>query len=201
MPAQPCHANHLGLDPAIPSVGVVSMDWKDIAGMVGKAAPILGGILGGPVGAIATAAGGLIASCFGTDPTPQAVADAMKADPGLVLKLREIEAAQQSKLLDWQTAQIQADLANTQGARQAEVDKARAGYAGAWATPLVATIVTAGFFVMLYLVLTGGKEQIGEAGMILLGSLSAGFGAVVNYYLGSSSSSARKDAIIGKGVA
>ena len=34
------------------------MDWKDVAGVVGKAAPILGGILGGPAGA---AVGSLVA--------------------------------------------------------------------------------------------------------------------------------------------
>ena len=34
------------------------MEWKDVAGIVGKAAPLLGTLLGGPAG---TAVGGLVA--------------------------------------------------------------------------------------------------------------------------------------------
>ena len=39
------------------------MDWKDIAGTVGKAAPLLGTLLGGRAGA---AVGSIIASALGT---------------------------------------------------------------------------------------------------------------------------------------
>jgi hypothetical protein len=175
------------------------MGWDKIADIVGKSAPILGGLLGGPVGAIATAAGTLIASAFGSEPTPDAVERAIAADPALALKLKELEAAHQSKLMDWQLAIIQADLANVQGARQAEVEKAKAGYLGAWATPLVALIVTVGFFVMLYVVMSKGDgKPMSEAAVLLLGALSAGFGSVVQYYLGSSLGSARKDAALGQ---
>ena len=38
------------------------MEWKDVANVVGKAAPILGTLLGGPAGA---AVGALVASALG----------------------------------------------------------------------------------------------------------------------------------------
>ena len=64
------------------------MDWKDVAGVVGKAAPILGGILGGPAGA---AVGGLVATALGTDATPDAVSTALLGDPNAAVKLKELE--------------------------------------------------------------------------------------------------------------
>ena len=66
------------------------MDWKDIAGMVGKAAPMLGTVLTGPLGT-AVAVGGMIASAIGTDPTPDAVAAAIAADPAALARIRELE--------------------------------------------------------------------------------------------------------------
>jgi membrane protein DedA with SNARE-associated domain len=62
----------------------------------------------------------------------------------------------------------------------------------------VAIIVTVGFFVMLGVVLTGNRGELGEAGIMLLGTLAAGFGAVINYYLGSSSGSAAKERLIAR---
>lgn len=66
------------------------MDWKDIAESVADAAPLIGGVLAGPAGA---AAGTLLASIFGTDGTPEAVAAAIKSDPEAAVKLREAELA------------------------------------------------------------------------------------------------------------
>jgi hypothetical protein len=62
------------------------MDWKDIASTVGKAAPILGTLLGGPAGA---AVGSIIASALGTGNDPAEVERAIAADPQALLKLRE----------------------------------------------------------------------------------------------------------------
>ena len=51
---------------------------------------------------------------------------------------------------------------------------------------------------MLWAVLHGGKAELGDAGLMLLGTLSSAFGAVVQYYLGSSLGSASKDAYLKK---
>ena len=51
------------------------MSWSDIAGLVGKAAPILSTLIAGPAGA---AVGGILASALGTDSTPEALERADK---------------------------------------------------------------------------------------------------------------------------
>lgn len=171
----------------------MALTWSDVGKTVAKAAPVLGAILGGPVGAVVASAGALAASALGTEPEPEAVEATLKASPEALLKLKELEAQQQARLLDWQTAQLNAELANVQGARAREVELVKSGSPTGWSTSIVAVMVTVGFFGMLYLVLTGGKQELGESGILLLGSLASAFGAVVNYYLGSSIGSAVKE--------
>lgn len=67
------------------------MDWSSIKETVGAFAPTIGKALAltGPVGAVA---GGLLASAFGVDETPQAVAQAIAADPEAALKLKTAES-------------------------------------------------------------------------------------------------------------
>ena len=89
------------------------MDWKDIAGTVGKAAPLLGTLLGGPAGG---AVGAIIASTLGTGGSPAEVAQAL-ANPDAMVKLREVEARRQVDLeglaTDLAKAQINAAAPDT----------------------------------------------------------------------------------------
>jgi hypothetical protein len=71
------------------------MDWKDIAGVIGNAAPLLGTLIGGPAGA---AVGSIVASALGTQATPDAVSQAIATNPDAAIKLRQIEADQATKL-------------------------------------------------------------------------------------------------------
>ena len=174
------------------------MEWADVGRAVAKAAPVLGSVLGGPVGAIAGAAGSLIASALGCEPDPEAVQRTIAQSPNLLLKLKDIEVQQQAQLLQWQRDQVQAELTDRMSARDREVELAKAGHGASWATSIVACIVTVGFFVMLWVVLRGGKAELGDAGLMLLGTLASAFGAVVQYYLGSSLGSASKDAYLKK---
>lgn len=64
------------------------MDWSDVGDIVAEAAPLIGGILGGPAGA---AVGSMVASAFGAEPNPDAVAAAVQGDPEAALKLRRLE--------------------------------------------------------------------------------------------------------------
>jgi hypothetical protein len=86
------------------------MDWKDIAVAVGKAAPLLGTLLGGPAGA-AAAVGGMIASALGTGASPEEVRQALATSPEAIVKLREIEATRQARLQELATDQAKAELA------------------------------------------------------------------------------------------
>lgn len=83
------------------------MNWSDIAGMVGKSAPLLGTLLGGPAGA---AVGGIIASVLGTGNTADEVSAAL-ANPDAAVKLRQIEADRQTKLAELATDQAKAEIA------------------------------------------------------------------------------------------
>lgn len=64
------------------------MSWKDVAGKVGKFAPLLGTVLGGPAGG---AIGGLVAAALGSGNDPDAISAAIDADPSAEAKLRELE--------------------------------------------------------------------------------------------------------------
>ena len=172
------------------------MEWSDLGKTVAKVAPILGGVIGGPIGAIAGAAGALVGSFLGVEPSPDAIANAL-ADPGTLVKLKQLESDERQRLLEWQSTQLNAELENVKSAREREVALAQAGHGASWATSIVSCIVTIGFFVMLYFVISGGKAELGDAGLMLLGTLATGFGAVINYYLGSSIGSAAKDRMFG----
>jgi roadblock/LC7 domain-containing protein len=86
----------------------MSLEWKDIAASVAKAAPLLGTLLGGPAGG---AIGGLIASALGTEPTPSAVSQALQTNPDAAVKLAQIEADQRVKLQELATDQAKAEIA------------------------------------------------------------------------------------------
>ncbi len=61
----------------------------------------------------------------------------------------------------------------------------------------IAFIILAGFFVVLYSLITSKIDPGGmrDALLLLVGSLATNSTAIINYYFGSSSGSARKDEI------
>lgn len=83
------------------------MDWKDIAGDIAKFAPVLGGMVGGPVGIGVTAASAVIAHALGVAPTPDAVAIALQ-NPDAAVKLAQIE---KDRAVDLQTLVVQSRAA------------------------------------------------------------------------------------------
>jgi len=177
------------------------MEWKDIASIVGKSAPMLGTLLGGPAGA---AVGGLIASALGTGSAPDDVAQAMAVNPDAAVKLRQIEADRTVRLQELLEQSAAAELA----ARTAELQTAAADRADARKTQqavrspipgLLAIGITLGFFSILIVMMIGvWKPSDNQALLILLGALGTSWGAVVNYYFGSSAGSARKDELLAK---
>ncbi len=187
------------------------MEWKKVASTVGGFAPLLGAIFGGPLGGTV---GTLVAKVLGTKDDPTSVNDAITAALGDPVKAMEFKAKMaelemnhrvrlEEILLEGRRLELQGDqalLADTANARQREVALSQAGdRVGARATHAVALIVTLGFFLLLYTVLNKeGSEKIGQAGILMLGTLAGGFGAVVQYYLGSSLGSVRKTEALAK---
>ncbi len=78
----------------------MSLDWKDIAGTVARSAPMLGGLLGGPVGVAVGAVGSIIASALGVASTPDAVSIALQTNPDAAVKLAQIEKDRAVELQD-----------------------------------------------------------------------------------------------------
>jgi hypothetical protein len=139
------------------------MDWKDVAGVVGKAAPILGGILGGPAGA---AVGGLIATALDTDATPDAVSTALLGDPDAAVKLKELEvnskvqlqqlavSAEQNRL-QAAAAQYAAEASDRDSARKLAAQQPKD-----WVRPSVTVLLLLGAGGIVFFVFSGMADTL-----------------------------------------
>lgn len=166
-----------------------AFDWKSIVSTV---APILGTAIGGPLGGMAVKA---IGDALGlSDATEETVAQAIHgAKPEDLLKLKQADQqfAKDMKALDVDLERINA--ANTDSARKMQTEtKSRV-------PAILAVLITLGFFGILIGMMGGWlKPQDNQALLLLLGSLAAAWGAVVNFYYGSSAGSQQKDALLAK---
>ena len=154
--------------------------------------PMLGTALGGPFGGIAA---GFIAEKLGlegktVDAVTKALSDnKMTADQVSAIRLAEIDFNKFMAQNEITIAQL--EVTNTQGAREMQM-------AVKSNTPdILAVIIVAGFFGILITMMMGVlKVSDQQALLILLGSLSAGFGAVLNFFFGSSRGSQNKDVLL-----
>ena len=101
----------------------MSLSWSDVGKAIAGVAPILGTALGGPAGAIV---GSMVASALGTDSTPEAVTQAMAADPTSAAKILQMQNTHEEALNKMQTDYATA-IVNAQGG----VIKAEAS-SGSW---------------------------------------------------------------------
>lgn len=87
--------------------------WGKVAGLIGGAAPMVGQLLMGPAG---NSIGSMVASVLGVAPTPDAVAQAIQADPEAAVKIARIESEERVRLQELLTQQsaneLQAESAN-----------------------------------------------------------------------------------------
>lgn len=174
----------------------MAFKWEDIAELVGGVAPIVGTALGGPAG---TAIGTIIANALGVDDNPDAVSAAIKADPTLVVKIKElefeahkldVEAVQKARQAELDDLKMRLDDLSNARSRQVEHERVTGKsdinlYVLAW-------VVIVGFFTLIGMTMfIEIKDSTGTVFM-LMGTLSAGFGAVIQYFFGSSKSSTDK---------
>lgn len=182
------------------------MDWKDIAGKIAGSAPLLGSILGSVVPGAGTAIGGaagaaikLIASALGCEATPAAANAVIEANPEAVLELQKLEMAHKielEKLLIEQERMVYADVADARVREKAIVEKTGHSdynlYALAW-------MLVVGFFALVATLLFKPLPPDSTGVIFLLfGSLSAAFGAVIQYFFGSSQGSRAKTELMQK---
>lgn len=156
------------------------MDWKDLAGIVGKAAPIVGGILGGPAGA---AVGGLVATALGTDATPDAVSAAILQDPDAVVKLKELETNSRVQLqqlavtaeqnrLQAAAAQYAAEAADRDSARKLAAQQPKD-----WIRPAITIMLVSGAGGIGWAILSGTAE-----GLLRDATASLTVGTLIGYW-------------------
>lgn len=177
------------------------MDWSNLAGALARIGLTgLGTAFGGPLGGtIGGALGGAIASALGTDPTPEAVQQAIEANPdAAAAKLRDLEDARQSEL-----AMYQAQLGDVADARRQTVQLVQAGSSMAWGPAIVTVFVLATFTMVMGATVWRGIPA-GETAVIvgLIETLKVLSVACVSYWVGSSSGSKRngdalRDALAG----
>lgn len=174
------------------------MKKEDVMGFIGKALPFIGAAATGNVPALVAMAAKEIGDAIGSkveptqagiaaavaNATPEQFAAIREAEQNFALKMRELgykEATELAKL----------GVENTQGARAMQT-ATRSPIPG-----VLAVIIVAGFFIILVAMMLGYlKTTDQQALLILLGALSAGFGAVLNFYFGSSHGSAVKSELL-----
>jgi hypothetical protein len=165
------------------------MQWSDIASVVGKAAPLLGTALGGPLGGVA---GALISSVLGTSNDADSVNTAIAADPTALEKLKEAEMANK--------VQMQSLVITAEANRLADVQNARARQTANpkdYTLQFLAVGVTLGFFGTLGLVMFAHLEGAAQNLMLVMtGTLQTAWVAIISYYFGSSKESAGQTKMI-----
>lgn len=175
----------------------------DLSDILKKAAPWLAAAAAGPAGlagmAIKTAAEALGA----TETTTEAVTAALVgANPEQMAALRQADNDFKLRMQELgykSTADLEAlAVSDRKDARDREV---RLG--DSWTPRILAAVVVGGFLSMVYMVLSGyvpGLKDPNIAGMVgtLIGYVSAKADQVVNYYFGSTASSARKTDLLAK---
>lgn len=155
-------------------------------------APMIGTALGGPLGG---AAASFLADSLGIkESTIEAVSEVLnsgKMNPDQVASIRLAEIDFKKFLEQNKIKLEEIDAADRGGARTMQIAT------GSKIPGILAIIIVSGFFAILVAMMYGWlKVSDQQALLILLGALSAGFGAVLNFYFGSSHGSQNKDTLL-----
>lgn len=94
------------------------MKWSDLSKTIGKVAPMLGTALGGPMGG---AIGAVVSSALGVSNDAEAVAEAIKTDPQIAVKLREIESQNEANLRDHTFKMLEIEQKEMDSARNMQI--------------------------------------------------------------------------------
>lgn len=167
------------------------MDWK---ALVQTVAPWIGTALGGPLGGVAVSAiGDALGLSDKTEATIKAALSGVTPEQMLALKTADQAFALHMQEIGFANVEKLAALAveNTKDARAMQMATR------SQVPALLAVLITVGFFGILVGMLSGAlKSSENQALLIMLGALGAAWGAVVNYYFGSSADSGRKTELL-----
>ena len=150
-------------------------------------APTIASCLGGPLAGLAVEA---VSKAIGVDPS--AVQDTINSGKLTADQIASIQAAEiqlkakaQEMNLDFEQLAVQ----DRKSARDMQTTTK------SFIPPLLALIITLGFFGILVGMMTG-KVTSSDALMLLLGSLGTAWTGVISFYFGSSASSQNKDQLL-----
>lgn len=172
------------------------MNWDNIKEAVGNSAPILGGLLGGPVGA---SVGTLISGVLGVKPTPEAVQEELRTNPEAVLKLKQIEVDHKEKIEEYKLKEKELLFKKFETSHESYQQKNTmadkiADQVIKYNLPVIALLVIVNVLVVHYFkddasLIAIVSNIIGLA----IGKLFSERQAVINFFFGSSIGSKEKD--------
>ena len=168
----------------------------DLTKILATVAPWIGTAIAGPLGGMAVEAA---ANAFGlTEKTTDALKNALSgATPEQLLALKQADQA-------FAVQMQQAGFANIEKLAALSVDNTKDARAMQVATrsrvpAVLAVLITLGFFGVLIGMMTDMlKAGENQALLIMLGALGAAWGAVVNYFFGSSAGSQAKTELLAR---
>jgi len=178
------------------------MDWKSLGSQLfKKGLPLLGGLLGGPAGALGgKAAVSLISSALGLkeeEATPDKVFELIQADPKALAELQKAEMAHKERLQELLLEERKLEVQDIANARTREMAVVEATGKKDYNLYVLAWIVIAGFFALCgVLMKVTIPEGSSEVVFILFGGLVAGFTQIISYFFGSSKSSTDKTKLL-----
>lgn len=166
----------------------MSFEWSDLGKTVASAAPLLGGVVGGPLGA---GIGSIIASVFGVEDTPSAINAAINADPDAAVKLRKIELDHKTDLERIVLDTTKAELADKQNARENH----KHSLMPAILSCVLSLVIVGIIYLLFYLEPPEGSRDVL---FMVLGVVIKEWGGAMQYWFGTTRSSAEKSRVLGK---
>lgn len=167
-----------------------TQDWKAISNKVIQAAPLIGGILGGPAGAIVSTVGGMVANALNVSPVPSEVNKALTSNPEALVRIKELEHLESVNLRQAAFDQHRLEVIDRMNARRT--------HGAHWMTivlPLVLlTVVSAITGALIWMAIPEGSRDIIY---MITGQLLGFMGAALAYWNGTTRSSSEKTAMLG----
>ncbi len=170
--------------------------WDNIKKGIATVAPVLANAIVPGSGGVAAA---LVNTVLGCGDNPEAMATAVaNMTPEQRIALLKIQDEHKEKLVELATENDKIYLLDVASARQREVEIVKATGSKDINLYVLAWIIVFGFFFMVGMLMfvTMPAANVGSVNQ-LFGALSAGFGVVLAYFFGSSSSSKAKTKLLG----
>jgi hypothetical protein len=159
------------------------MDWSELGEAIAGYAPLLGGVIGGPAGG---AIGSIVASVFGVQNKPEAILEAVKADPEAAVKLRMIELDNKAELQKIAVELAKAEIIDKQNARKENKHSAVPALLSAVLSMVIVVII----YLLFYTPVPEGSKDVL---FMLLGVVVKEWGNAMQYWFGTTRSSENKD--------